>query len=262
MALFTLIFRLAFKCSYTTKRLVRRVLSELVSSQVCLLCGEVSESEALCPRCLDRSLPLVFALSDRTGESRCTKCGKLLISEIGLCTTCRDRSVIEAVDSVFPLYPYRFWTKDLLFLWKSENNRCLSPLFAERIFFVWKERYAGLPLVPVPPRPGKIRKKGWDQIDELSKILEYTYNIPVIRVLSRTEKQQQKQLRLEERLEHKQRYILKKQSSKILKRALYPETVVLLDDVITSGSTLQSCAIELKKTSIKIVYALTLFIVE
>ena len=41
-----------------------------------------------------------------------------------------------------------------------------------------------------------------------------------------------------------------------------PETVILLDDVMTTGSTLEACAFELKKAGTKNVIALTLFIVD
>ena len=74
------------------------------------------------------------------------------------------------LDGVFPLYPYRLWYKNLLFAWKTEGERNLSPVLAAAVHRALGLLYGNAPvpcLVPVPPRPGKIRRKGWDQVDEL-----------------------------------------------------------------------------------------------
>jgi predicted amidophosphoribosyltransferase len=41
-----------------------------------------------------------------------------------------------------------------------------------------------------------------------------------------------------------------------------PEAVVLADDVLTTGSTIEACARELKRLGIKQVFSITLFIVD
>ena len=66
--------------------------------------------------------------------------------------------------------------------------------------------------------------------------------------------QQQKKLSRAERLEHiKNSYVLKVYSGTL------PESICLIDDVCTTGSTLESCASVLKAAGIRRVNAITLF---
>lgn len=120
-----------------------------------------------------------------------------------------------------------------------------------------------LPVVPVPPRPGKIKKKGWDQIDELCFYLKNIYGVKVYKVLERLSKKQQKKLSRDERLQLiKKGYVLK--NNKKIKSFLQniPEKIVLIDDVMTTGSTIEACAEALKTAGVKTVVVITLFIVD
>lgn len=112
-------------------------------------------------------------------------------------------------------------------------------------------------IVPVPPRKGKIRKNGWDQIEELCSFLEKRYGLKVFRLLERNTSGQQKKLSRQQRLESiKTAYSLKPGIFKL------PQSVCLIDDVCTTGSTLESCAEILKKAGVQKVNAVTLFTVD
>ncbi len=147
-----------------------------------------------------------------------------------------------------------------------QEERIFSPVFARllcQLLTMTEEKV----LVPVPPRKGKIRQKGWDQIEELCIFLEKRYGFRVLRILERNTSNQQKKLSREQRLESiKTAYSIC--SEKLLRRALkpfsghMPERVCLVDDVCTTGSTLESCAEILKKEGIKTVNAVTLFTVD
>ena len=147
-----------------------------------------------------------------------------------------------------------------------QAERNFSPLFARLLCEVLKKNGEKF-LVPVPPRKGKIRENGWDQIEELCTFLEKRYGFRVLRILERNTKGQQKKLSREKRLESiKTAYSLCPQ--KAFERALrplsgrLPERVCLIDDVCTTGSTIESCAEILKKEGITTVNAVTLFTVD
>ena len=174
----------------------------------------------------------------------------------GKCMKCREEPVLKSTDSVLPLFSYRLWNRELMFRWKMLEERSFSPLFARLLCQVLRKSGYKV-LVPVPPRKGKIREKGWDQIEELSTFLEKRYGFKVMRLLERNSSGQQKKLSREQRLESiKTAYSLKPFTGQ------RPKEVCLIDDVCTTGSTIESCAEILKSAGVEKVHAVTLFTVD
>lgn len=180
---------------------------------------------------------------------------------------CRENQALQSIDCAFTLHSYQLWKKSLLFAWKMEGKRNLSAYFAALFFRKLKsleeEIGRSLCVVPVPPRAGKIREKGWDQIEELCFYLEKGWNVKILRLLERLSRVQQKKLDRVQRIEGiSSSYRLK--SGRKLRRLIrfVPETLVLADDVMTTGSTLEACARELKKIGVKRVFSITLFSVD
>lgn len=175
---------------------------------------------------------------------------------------CREREGESSLDALFPIHSYRQWKKELAFTWKSEGQRRLSPLLARLLFKALKE--LGLektPLVPVPPRPGKIKEKGWDQVDELACILEKKRGILVRRdILERKSGGQQKKLGRDERLGAAGAvYDLRPDFRALVDLGAIPAEVVLLDDIVTTGATMEKCAWLLKAAGVQKVTGLALF---
>lgn len=237
--------------------------STSMSYEECVFCGHRTFSMPLCGEC-SQKLFLNFALPD---ERRCAKCGKLLLSEETLCSSCRGKSVLSYADSVFPLWSYRLWMKSLLFEWKINGCRSLSPLFAlalEKALVNIYGKQRLVPLVPVPPRPGKIKKTGWDQIDELCNILHSCYGRSVVHLIKRVSDVQQKKLNRENRLStsfSSYRPIFK-EAFRLKNKGLLPEEVVLIDDVMTTGATIETCSAILKRLGVRKVQVITLLIVD
>ena len=91
----------------------------------------------------------------------------------------------------------------------------------------------------------------------MSEFLEFKYEYDVERIMERRTSVQQKTLDRNERLETiGKSYFVKKGVKKI------PEIVCLIDDVMTTGATLESCAEKLKEAGAKKVFAVTLFSVD
>jgi competence protein ComFC len=251
-----------FECWQYVLFALREFFTVLTGGGECAVCGTRCGAVPVCRACRNAYfVPPQFAVE------RCSGCGKELISEHGLCMQCRTEKLLTHTDFVFPLYSYRLWNSVLLFRWKIDGERALSPFFAERLASALSALPPELVIVPVPPRPGKIRKKGWDQIEEICMFLELQWKYCVCRILERKTTEEQKTLDRAERLATIDRaYSLKNGSSlrNVLRRTggLLPESVCLIDDVMTTGATIESCAAVLKKAGIKKVYAVTLFIVD
>ena len=259
----------AARCGYRVRErllyAVRSVVASGFVSERCLCCGSACVVLPICSACaqsLCTFMPLFSA-----SYARCKICGKLLVSEQERCMHCRAQRVLTHTDGVFPLHSYQLWKKSLLHAWKMENRRTLSPLFAAIIQRALHELYAQLgtelPIVPIPPRPGKIRRTGWDQIDELCAHVCRGYGIPRLALLRRLSRVQQKSLDREGRLQVLgAAYTLSCRAKRLQLQGRLPAAVVLIDDVLTTGATIETCARVLKAAGVKRVYAITLFAVE
>lgn len=157
----------------------------------------------------------------------------------------RCRGVEYGFDSTWPLFRYAGVVRSLILAYKSNQHRSLALFFAKAIAIALEEHFPGRIVIPVPPRPGKVRRTGWDQVEDLARILERHHGIIVSRILTRADGTQQKALDLEGRAANMR--------GKIGISRLYngqscvvPADPVLLDDVFTTGATLSECARTLK----------------
>ena len=250
---------------------LRTLMSLSFARERCLCCNRTCAGNPLCAGCLESRLGRFEVDFSR----RCTVCGRELLSESGTCMKCRSENGFSHLDRVFPLFPYRLWIKRLIYQWKVGNRRSLSPVFADVMDAGLKrlsESEGPFVLVPVPPRPGKIRRKGWDQMDEVCRILGKCRGYPVLRLLRRFSVSQQKKLDRAGRLgARKSSYGRAGNFSSELdswslkfrgKKGFVPETAVIMDDVITTGATVDSCAEILRGMGISRVIALSLVIVD
>ena len=244
---------------YSIFERLRDLCGRWIFPQECIACGKVGE-RPLCESCLTSEyIRRVAGLSfSESNPDRCDRCGRFLISRSGLCTACRTTPLFDSIDRVIPLFPYTGFAPELLGAWKTAGRRALSRQFARCLvdpLRTIREESAGRDfcVVPVPPRPGKIRVRGWDQIAELAGCLRLQFGLPVRECLVRTSVIQQKRLNRAERAMNLKGGIRVRQGVKI------PEIAVLLDDLMTTGATLDACAESLKAAGCGRVLGLTLF---
>jgi ComF family protein len=155
------------------------------------------------------------------------------------------------------LFPYTEKYRKLLAAYKFGKNLAVGNYFAENILKMLE--YTAFPpdakLVPVPPRPGKIRTTGWDQIDYLARLLKRNHvqnGGPVLEYcLKRLASKSQKELGRENRRQNLR--------GRIVPIRQVPCVAVVIDDVMTTGATLDACAAALKKAGAEKVYGLCLF---
>ena len=253
---------LFFEAKQVTVNLFRLLYVFISGGESCAVCGKIVFTKPICSHCISE----YFSVKKLMKAERCECCGAELTGIKGKCTKCRESPVLVSTDRVIPLLSYRLWNKEIMFRWKMLGERTFSQFFAGLVAQTLKEIGEQI-IVPVPPRKGKIRKNGWDQIDELCSFLTKRYGFTVLKILERNTSKQQKKLSRSERLEHiKTAYSLCKAEE--YKKALktfsgkLPQSVCLIDDVCTTGSTIECCASILKEVGIGKVSVITLFTVD
>ncbi|MDR3166395.1 MAG: ComF family protein [Treponema sp.] len=225
----------------------------------CPVCGKLlldarEAREGLCGDCGTALL--------RGDEKRCSLCGRPLISETERCLPCREGEA-RRFDRAFAVFPYAGKYQKVLRAYKFGQFRSLGNFLAERLTeslsYFPREGMRNPCWVPVPPRPGKLRSYGWDQVEYLARLLEKMYRkpkpppgaLPVYRCLKRLSSHTQKGLNRENRIRNLR--------ARIRCTRPPPPEVFLFDDVITTGATLDACAAALKEEGAETVYGICLF---
>lgn len=251
-----------FILKHYIKKILRYFFNAINGFEKCIICSKKTYYYPLCRKCINQLFFAQFEMEHK----RCRICGKELVSFQEVCLECREKRILNSVDYIIPLFSYRLWNKELMFIWKSSEIRSLSELFSKIAARAVKKTGEKI-IVPVPPRKGKIKEKGWDQIEELCNYLQYFYGFTILRLLKRENKKQQKKLNREERLETIGKNYFLKEKGAVLKElkktgGKMPASVCLLDDVCTTGATVEGCAERLKEAGIEKVSVVTLFMVD
>lgn len=218
----------------------------------CAVCGSVpvdarAAAQGICDECRAALRP--------DSARRCASCGRPLISEAERCSACR-KTPFGHLDVAHPLFPYRGPAGELLKSFKFGDCRRSGEFVADLLATAVADLAAGGrvfdAIVPVPPRQGKIRAIGWDQVEYLARSLQRRRGLPqVSRALVRGPSAVQKRLDREGRFANLQGRV----------RCIGPlraRSALLLDDVMTTGATLDACAWALKAAGVSAVEALVL----
>jgi ComF family protein len=216
----------------------------------CLLCGEwllPGDSSPVCGDCGRTLTPL--------GNPRCAKCGIELISE--KCTCLRCRAADFSFDFNVSLFPYSGPARSLIAEMKFNRRRRLAAFFAAHVSRALEEHgLHGAVLVPAPPRKGRREP---DAVARVARALRRNHGVRVVPMLRRAGGAQQKSLGYEQRKANLRGMISLAPTR--LPQVMPPE-VVLLDDVFTTGATLDACARVLREAGCAAVKAITLVIEE
>ena len=215
----------------------------------CPLCDEpLSRGRVgFCPDCRGCLHPI--------GERGCAKCGRMLEErEDGICGDCRSRRHFFAEGRSLYVYPeiapavYRF---------KYGGRRAYADMFAHEMCTALGETVRGWQadaIVPVPLHRKRYRKRGYNQAALLAKEIGRRMNLPVCDGLVGRCRDTVPQ----KRLNALQRQNNLKRAFKMLRNDVKLDTIIIVDDIYTTGCTVDEVAKVLLEGGVKKIYVLAL----
>lgn len=98
-------------------------------------------------------------------------------------------------------------------------------------------------VVAVPTAAGRVRRRGYDQAELLAKSLALHKSLPCAKILKRIDQSDQIGKRRKERIAQMRRSFTTRVESEVR-----GATILLVDDVLTTGATLESAAKTLRRS--------------
>ena len=233
------------------------VLASIIFPAPCGLCGEILEDASRIPICQ----PCLASLGRWTGPL-CRKCGRPLVSPVAaegltapLCHGCR-RGLYD-FDFARSYGAYSPAMARAIVLLKYHQVTPLAGWFAGRLLPLAREhasQFAADVVVPVPLHPARQRERGYNQAEMIARPLARQIGLPcrsclLVRTRPRPEKLR---LTLRERWRSVRNAFVTCEGSQVDKLR-----VILVDDVLTTGVTLDACSRALRQAGATYVAALT-----
>ncbi|NCB91888.1 MAG: ComF family protein [Clostridia bacterium] len=229
------------------------VLFDWVYPRRCTFCDRVlgRHEKYLCNGCRSQ-IPVPIQ------EPRCKNCGKPLPSkEQEYCYDCSQHE--HNYDYGRGIFMYQPPLKESLMRFKFKGRKEYGEFLGKLMCEYGKDFIRQVRpevIIPVPVHKKKKNMRGYNQAEVLAKVISRGFSIPI-----RTD------LVLRKKFTKAQKELDRKERKHNLERAFYAkkeagayESVLVIDDIYTTGSTVDAIAGKLKKQGVKKVYFLSLCI--
>jgi len=187
----------------------------------------------------------------------CAACGRNCRPGAPVCTRCSRRLAVAApltglgppgIDRVWSSASHEGVARDLVTALKFRRLLSVAGLMADRIHWLAPADLLSGAIVPVPTAPLRALARGFDPAGELAAALAERLGLPLEPCLVRKGGGRQVGKRRAQRIGHPPR---------IHARNEPPRSVLLIDDVLTTGATLSACARALREAGAVRVVAIT-----
>ncbi|MBC7261756.1 MAG: ComF family protein [Chloroflexi bacterium] len=206
----------------------------------CVNCGR--EGDWLCPACQNQ---LSFIL-----PPLCPKCGRHLGNALH-CTACQSLRI----DGIRSVAYSEGILREAIHQFKYNGIQVLALPFGRMLYACWRsENIPADVLVPVPLHPQRIRQRGYNQSLLLAEQLSRYTGLPV----DQTTLQRVKNTLPQVDLDARQRRENVTDAFQCTSASLAGKDIVLIDDVCTTGATLEACSDALKAQGARSVWGFTL----
>lgn len=206
---------------------VWKVFLRILYPKTCYFCGELSTSE-LCDKCKGKVIYIK--------EPRCKKCGKpVRYEEQEYCQDCMKR--VFHYQQGRSLWIHKEPVSCSIYQFKYHNRRIYGEFYARELFRVYGDivrQWEIDVIVPVPLHWKRKRRRGYNQAEIIAKHLGDMLGIPVETNLVRRKYATKPQKELND----KERKKNLKDAFEVGKLKIKNKNILLVDDIYTTGSTI------------------------
>lgn len=223
-------------------RQVKIALLDLLLPLRCLGCG--NEGDLICPACR-QSLPRIWL-------PLCQRCGAT-VSEGNLCPMCINHPL--TIGGIRSLFLFQSTVRQAILQFKYKHLKTIAtPLGQLLAEYLGSHPLKGEVIIPVPLHPKRLRERGYNQASLLAKELGKLTGLPVVEGPLVRVRDTISQARTTSALERRRNV----QDAFVCHQGLEGEQILLIDDVCTTGATLDACATALKAAGADSVWGLTI----
>lgn len=231
------------KISSKLKELISKTEDVLYPHYSCPFCETETIDGTVCDSCKQYFILPNF----------CNKCSEHVGGDATLCIQCKDTDRI--FDQSFSVVHYTEKVSASVHKLKFGGGKYLALDFAKLLAEKFKTLNLSIDIVTyVPSHAKRIKERGYNQAKEIAENFCKIVDLPCAKLLDKTkDTAHQTELTKAERLKN-----LENSFAITDKWLVKNKSILVIDDVFTTGSTMSACAKVLKKAKANKVYGLTL----
>lgn len=238
------------------KKILRRCVEKLLTAFYpyrCPFCGKLTGTDAI-KSCLVCEKKLLFIKNPR-----CLKCGKEVAEEeTEYCMDCAQKK--HYFTEGISLWSYSELSRKAVHRFKYKNCREYAAYFARELmqrYYLQIKQWDADAIIPVPIHKKRYKKRGYNQAELIAVAIGRYMKLPVdTEIITRI-----KNTKPQKELNDKQRIKNLKKAFKINKNGVKLKKVIIVDDIYTTGATIDTIAeLLLQRTTITHVYVITVCI--
>lgn len=227
---------------------------ELIYPNTCVLCGKMCRS-GICSKCEE--------IYKAIEEPRCMCCGKpIQDEEVEYCYDCKNnRKIVQQGRSI---WVHKGQVKQSIYRFKYKNHRIYSNEYARKLI---QEQYETIKvwgvecILPVPIHRSRRRARGYNQALVLAQSLQREWmcvegeELPISFAIYR-----KRETLYQKKLDNKQRKNNLQSAFGLKAHMRLPKRVLIVDDIYTTGATIQEISKLLVKVGVEQVFFVTISI--
>ena len=209
----------------------------------CVACKKpvAHQDNHICEECLQ---------SIKISTEKCSICSGLL--EAGKCIFCSERKVY--IDKNICCFDYEGAIKNLMAGYKFRGHKRISKVFSTLFINSVVDMPKADIITWVPMTKKKVWKRGYNQSQVLAKELGKQYRLKYLKLLDESkEALVQRELNIAERF-----FNILGRYTVLNKSRVLGKSIILIDDVFTTGATINECARVLKEAGAEKIFSITI----